>query len=137
MCSFERPGDVVSAWAREPDLRRGRISADLAATITDAERALDPSFDGYRIGEIDHIWSFNTPDEQVALDSPLSLELTPRASGFTATFQRGRRGEPTDEEGCEDCFEFIPAAPVWQYTFERRNGCWELTTFITLSEEKN
>ena len=137
MCGFERPGDVISAWVREPTLRRGRISPDLTATITAEERAIDPSFDGFRIAEIDHVWSYGSPIESVSLSAPLSLDLEPTASGFTARFQRGRRGEVQEIDGCEDGFEFIPDSPVWEYRFERRDDCWALVAFDVLPEEVN
>ena len=135
MCGLERPVDIISAWVREPALRRGRIAPDLTATITAEERAIDPSFDGFRITEIDHVWSYGSPIESVSLSAPLSLNMQPTASGFTARFQRGRRGEAQQIDGCEDCFEFIPDSPVWEYRFERRDDCWELVAFEVLPDE--
>lgn len=129
MCRMVRPADVVQEWAEVPEVRRGRVPSALAESVTPEERAVEPNFDGFRLGMVDYEWRYNEPTRSYGEQRPVQLDIAETASGFTATIKPGRNGRLLDDSGPKNEYEFLPdpGAPI-VYTFERKDDCWVLVS---------
>lgn len=129
MCRNVSPANVVQDWAEDPEVRRGRVSPALAASVTPEERAADPEFDGFRLGTLDYEWVYNEPARPLDEQRPVRLDIEATSSGFTATIQPGRNGELIDDSGPHTEYAFLPdPGPPIVYTFERIDDCWFLVS---------
>ncbi|GAA4786683.1 hypothetical protein [Lysobacter hankyongensis] len=136
MCRMTDPREILLEWAEVPEVRRGRMPASLADTVSPAERAAAPDFDGYRLGTMDYDWVYLEPDRSPAEQRPVRWRVESSGRGFVVTLQPGRNGRLLDDTGPHDVYEFIPdAVQPTIYIFERVSDCWRLTSVARTPQE--
>jgi hypothetical protein len=136
MCRMTDPHEVLLEWAELPEVRRGRVPTSLANAVSAEERAAAPGFDGYRLGTMDYDWVYSEPDRVAGEQRPVRWSVESSERGFVVTLRPGRNGKLLDDTGPDNVYEFIPdAVPPTIYTFERVDGCWQLTSVAEKPQE--
>lgn len=117
-CTPEGAWSFFQQFVTSADVRRAYSKLDLKTSITAADAAADPAFDGFRIGLVDNRWVLVDPAVEVADYPRVELKSARDGNAFNIKYTKARFAN--DDETVELYGETAG------YAFEFTDGCWML-----------